>query len=109
MTTPPPPIQIRQSVQADSTDLGGAYANGMFAWHTANEFTLDFLVSAHVPQVAQAPGQNVIEAPQKLVARVRISPGMIFEVIRTINEEMGKYETNFGQIHRPGQDERPAA
>ena len=107
MTTPPSPFQVRQSVQADSADLGGVYANSMFIWHTANEFTLDFLVNAQVPQ--QAPGQNVIEAPQKLVARVRIPPGLIFDVLQTVNENMTNYEATFGPIHRPGRDEKRAA
>lgn len=109
MTTPTPQLPVRQPVHADSADLGGVYANSMFIWHTANDFTIDFLVNAQLPQIAQAPGQNVIEAPQKLVARVRISPGIIFDVLRAINDEMTNYENNFGPIHRPGQEERPAA
>lgn len=82
---------------------GGVYANALAVWHTAHEFTLDFAVHAEPPQPAQTDtGQTVIRAPHRLVARVRIPPTALFDIIRAINENMTHYESAFGQIRRPG-------
>lgn len=99
---------MRVEIQADPALVGGVYANALAIWHTGHEFTLDFIVNAQPPRPAQAPGgQNVIHAPQKMVARVRIPPGAVFEVIRALNENMTNYERVFGPIRRPGQDREP--
>jgi len=93
-------------LRAEPGLASGVYANALAVWHTAHEFTLDFMVNAQPPQPAQTPeGEPVIHAPHQLVARVRISPGVIFAVIRAINENMDNYERVFGQIQRPGQEE----
>jgi hypothetical protein len=84
---------------------GGVYANALAVWHTEHEFTLDFMVNAQPPQPATMPdGETVIRVQRQLVARVRIPPGVVFEVIRAINENMTNYEQVFGQIRRPGQE-----
>jgi Protein of unknown function (DUF3467) len=80
------------------------YANGMATWHTPHEFTFDFLVSSQPPQqVHTEEGETVIHAPQRLVARVRIPPTAVFDIIRTINQNLTMYEQKFGQIRQPGQ------
>jgi hypothetical protein len=85
--------------------VAGAYANSVAIWHTAHEFTLDFLVHAQPPtQVAAPDGTQVIQAPQKLTARVHIPPGVIFDLLRALNENMTKHEEVFGPIKRPGSD-----
>lgn len=90
-------------VHFDPAMVGGAYANSVAIWHTANEFTLDFMVHAQPPhQVAAPDGSQVIEALQELTARVRIPPGVIFDLLRALNENMTKYEQSFGPIRRPG-------
>src|SRR5262249_55197015 len=53
----------------------GAYANALAIWHTAHEFTFDFLVSSEPLQPARTEeGEEVIRAPHRLVARIRIPP-----------------------------------
>jgi hypothetical protein len=84
--------------------VGGVYANVLAIWHTAHEFTLDFLVSSQPAQPGETPeGEPIVQVPQRLVARVRIPPGVIFDVLRALNENMTNYEQTFGQIHRPGE------
>jgi hypothetical protein len=81
----------------------GTYSNAMAIWHTPHEFTFDFLVSSEPPQTAQTQdGETVIRAPHRLVARVRIPPTAVFDIIRTINQNLTLYEQNFGQIRQPG-------
>jgi len=66
-------------VQADPAMTGGVYANALAIWHTAHEFTLDFMVPSQPAQPAVTPeGQQVIRNPQRLVARVRVPPSTVF-------------------------------
>lgn len=109
MTQPPqPPLPTMIEVHGDPGQSGGVYANALSIWHTAHEFTLDFLVNSTPPQPAQTQeGQTVIRAPYQLVARVRIPPSVAFDVIRAVNENMTNFEQEFGNIRRPGQDDTP--
>lgn len=106
MSSPPgPPHRVAFELHADPSVVGGVYANALAVWHTAHEFTLDFMVNSNPPQPAQTPeGETVISAPHQLMARVRIPPGAVFEIIRAINENMTNYERVFGPIRRPGED-----
>lgn len=53
---------------------GGTYANFLSAWHTADEFTLDFCVSL--------PPDPAADAEFRLVARLKIPVTMVFEFLR---------------------------
>lgn len=55
---------------------GGRYANILGVWHTPHEFTLDFSVTLS-PQQSE-DGQPVI--PANIVARVKVSPSLVFEL-----------------------------
>jgi len=101
----PPQPRIEFESHADPALEAGAYANGLAIWHTLHEFTFDFFVSSQPPQEARTPeGELVIRAPHRLVARVRIPPTSVFDIIRTINENLTMYERKFGQIRTPGAD-----
>jgi hypothetical protein len=89
---------------ADPALEAGSYANALAIWHTSHEFTFDFLVSSAPPQPAHSAQGEVIRAPHRLVARVRVPPTAVFDIIRTINENLTMYEQRFGQIRRPGGD-----
>jgi hypothetical protein len=101
----PPPPRIEFESHADPALEAGAYANGLAIWHTVHEFTFDFFVSSGPPQEASTPGgERVIRAPHRLVARIRVPPTSVFDIIRTINQNLTLYEQKFGQIRMPGQD-----
>src|SRR5215467_6799212 len=83
----------------------GCYANGLAIWHTMHEFTFDFFVSSQPPAEARtADGEVVIRAPHRLVARIRIPPTSVFDIIRTISQNLSLYEQKFGSIRDPGPD-----
>jgi hypothetical protein len=46
----------------------------------------------------------VIRAPHRLVARVRVPPTSLFDIIRTISQNLAMYEQKFGPIRTPGTD-----
>lgn len=82
----------------------GVYANLLAIWHTQDEFTLDFAVK-QPPQIGQQQdGTEVVRVPARVVARVRVPPGQVFEIIKALNENMTHYERTFGEIRRPDAD-----
>jgi uncharacterized protein DUF3467 len=103
VSEPPAQPRIEFEPHADPSLEAGVYANGLAIWHTLHEFTFDFFVSSQPPQEARTPeGERVIRAPHRLVARVRVPPTSVFDIIRTINQNLTLYEQKFGQIRTPG-------
>ena len=75
---------------------GGAYSNMVGVWHTPHEFTLDFSVTLPVAQTEQG-----MVLPCQVVARLKVAPTLVFELMRALNENMTRYEQAFGEIRRP--------
>jgi len=103
VSDPPGQPQLAFETHADPALETGSYANALAIWHTPHEFTFDFLVSSAPPQPAKNErGEDVIRAPHRLVARIRVPPTAVFDIIRTINENLTMYEQRFGAIRAPG-------
>lgn len=85
----------------------GVYANILGVWHSPHEFTLDFSVSGQV-MPPSAPGEPAT-VPCNVVARVKVAPSLVFDLLQALNSNMTKYEQNYGEIKRPeppgGQDD----
>src|SRR5262249_27305064 len=105
VSEPPGQPRIEFEPHADPELEAGAYANGLAIWHTLHEFTFDFFASSHPRQEARtADGEVVTRAPHRLVARVRVPPTSVFDIIRTISQNLALYEQKFGPIRTPGAD-----
>jgi hypothetical protein len=63
---------------------GGVYSNNMVVSHTKEEFILDFLM------VAPPAGA--------VTARVVVSPGHMKRILSALQDNVSKYEVNFGNI-----------
>jgi len=63
---------------------GGVYSNNMVVSHTKEEFILDFLM------VAPPAGA--------VTARVVVSPGHMKRILAALQDNVSKYEKNFGNI-----------
>lgn len=83
-----PSVQGGQStqIQIKATDekLRGEYSNMMQILHTKEEFVLDFL--------------NIFPPTGTLNARIILSPGHLKRMQKAIEENLQKYETQFGKI-----------
>jgi len=75
-----------QQIQVKISDeiLRGAYANAMSVAHTKEEFILDFL--------------NLFPPQGSINARVIMSPGHLKRVVAALEDNLKKYEENFGKI-----------
>jgi hypothetical protein len=105
VSEPPAQPRIEFEPHADPALEAGAYANGLAIWHTLHEFTFDFFVSSQPPTETQtAEGETVIRAPHRLVARIRVPPTSVFDIIRTISQNLALYEQKFGPIRTPTAD-----
>lgn len=79
----------------------GHYANVLGVWHTPHDFTLDFSVT--LPPVAPSDPNELPVIPCQIVSRVKVAPSLIFDLLRTLNENMTRYEAQYGEIQRLGQ------
>ena len=63
---------------------GGEYANAMQVSHTKEEFLLNFL--------------NIVPPSGRVVGKIITSPGHLKKIIRALEENLKKYEQNFGSV-----------
>jgi hypothetical protein len=82
MSQPPPSIQVKLTDDV----LGGVYSNSMQVSHTREEFVLDFM--------------SIFPPAGKVTARVIISPGHMKRIILALEENLRKYELQFGPIQQ---------
>lgn len=74
--------------------MKGAYANMMSVAHSKEEFVLDFM------NVFPAQRAGIVSS------RVLVSPGHMKRIFKALQENLEKYEKNFGKIEEaksPGQ------
>ena len=77
------------------------YANILGVWFSPYEFALDWgLTEPIVPEDPDNP-TSPLRIPVSLVARVRLPTTLVFDVLRSLNEAMTRYEAMFGEIRRP--------
>lgn len=84
MSEQPTPQQIQ--IKAEEKELLGQYSNLAVINHNAEEFTLNFIYL--FPNVPQG----------KLVASIIVSPGHAKRLLRALEENLGRYEAQFGPI-----------
>ena len=96
---------MRQELEVSIADdlRGGVYANVLMVWHTAHEFTLDFVATEPGREGRDPQGEAVAKIPARVTARVKVPPGVLFDIMRALNTNMTLYEQQFGAIRRPGE------
>lgn len=93
---PVPQNQGQQQIQIKITDdvLKGVPANMMAVSHSKEEFVLDFM------NIYPAQGQGIV------TSRIVTSPGHMKRVLLALQDNVKKYESQFGKIEEaaaPGQ------
>jgi hypothetical protein len=75
----------------------GFYADFASIWHTPETFVLDFAVLKRPPQTATAPdGSANLVFPTRVVARVRLPPAQIFELMKALEQQLTMWERERG-------------
>lgn len=96
MTTEPndqPPLHFELTISESLAP--GTYANFLGVWHTAHEFTLDFAVTQPPGPGQLQDGTVVTRVPCQVVARVKVPPSVLFDFLRTLNENLDQWERTF--------------
>jgi hypothetical protein len=78
--------QQQVQIKADEKDLVGQYSNLAIIHHNAEEFTMNFIYV--FPTVQQG----------KLMASIIVSPGHAKRLLRALEENIDRYEAQFGPI-----------
>lgn len=91
----------------------GVYANGVGVWFTQTDFTLDFVVNLPPEVGTDAEGMQLVLSPQEVVARVKLPPPLVFQVMRNLSTNLDRYEQQYGAIQEfagptLGTEETPA-
>jgi hypothetical protein len=76
--------------------VAGSYANVVSVWHTPHDFAIDFAVN-------QPYASNPESLAVQVVARVRIPPTIVLDLLRALNDNLGQYEDTIGPVIRPGE------
>jgi hypothetical protein len=95
------PIPRRLSLSSTPEVEAGVYADFVSVWHQPHLFVLDFSVHTNPPQVIEVSGQKVVNVPARMVARVRIRPEQIFEIMKALNQQLSRWEKEQGRSTRP--------
>lgn len=84
---------------------GGAYADAVMVWSSQYGFTLDFVAPVQPVPAQDEHGRPVFR--QRVGARVRIPPAVIFPLMRALNEQLERFEREHGQIQPQGGGDVP--
>jgi len=76
---------------------GGAYADFVRAWHTKDAFVLDF---ANLVEPVRTEDDAVL-LNATVVARVRIPPAQVFELMKALEQQLSAWEKETGQRQAP--------
>jgi hypothetical protein len=79
----------------------GVYANTVTVWHSPYEFALDWGLMEAPQAVNVDDPTSPLRIPGAVIARVRIPVGLVFDVMRALNQSMTRYEAIFGEIRGP--------
>ncbi len=80
---------------------GGVYASFANLWHGPDVFTIDFAALAAPPvRIDDDHGQPYNQIQTRIVARVRIPPGQVFELMKALEIQLSAWESETGQ--KPG-------
>jgi len=98
---PPEPVQQVQ-LNVPPEKIAGYYANVVSVWNTPYDFAIDFCINQ---PYAAGPGAMAAQ----VVARVRIPPTLVFDLLQALNQNLGQYEELYGKLKRPGETEEEDA
>lgn len=74
----------QMQIKADDDVLKGVYANALQISHTKDEVIFDFL--------------NIVPPQGQMVSRVMTSPGHAKRILNALNDNLKKYEAQFGKL-----------
>jgi hypothetical protein len=86
-------IEIAPDVEA------GVHADFASIWHTPHTFVLDFASLRRPAELTEDAdtGQQVVVLPTRIVARVKIPPDQVFELMKALEKQLTTWEQETGR------------
>lgn len=97
-----PAREQRFEIEVSGDVEAGVHADFASIWHTQDTFVLDFASLRRPPYLTEDAdaGRQVAVMPVRVVARVKIPPGQVFELMKALEAQLSAWETDTGR--RPG-------
>jgi len=77
--------------------VAGVHADFVSAWHTPDTFVLDFATLVQAAHPATDPdGNKFVQLDAQIVARVKIPPGQVFEIMKALEKQLSAWEKETG-------------
>ena len=95
---PIPPHRVE--VTTPDQQVAGVAADLVGVWHTADSFVLDFSAFADPARVLVEDGVDVLVQKAQVVARVRIPPSQVFEIMKALEQQLSAWEAETGRAPR---------
>lgn len=79
--------------------IDGHYADFANVWHTSDVFVMDYVALAQPPREGRHPesGEAVTIVPARVVSRIRIPPGQVFELAKALTRQLEAWEQETGR------------
>jgi len=90
----------RVEVVTPPAQVAGVAADLVGVWHTAESFVLDFGAFADPARMEVEDGVEVLVQRAQVVARVRIPPSQVFEVMKALEQQLSAWEHETGRAPR---------
>jgi hypothetical protein len=92
----------RVDIRTPEGQIAGVAADLVGVWHTAESFVLDFSAFADPARLETQNGVDVLVQRAQVVARVRIPPSQVFEIMRALELQLTAWEQETGRsTHQP--------
>jgi len=98
------PLEHRVEISVPPESEVGVFAGLASVWRTQDSFVLDFATETQPPEVLQddESGMPYVHVPARVVARVRVPPGQIWELMKALEQNLSAYERDTGEgAHGP--------
>ena len=94
----PPPNHV--TLDVPESVAAGQYADFAGVWHTDDVFVFDFAALRSAPGPMQtAEGQVVNLIQGQVVARVKMPPAQVWELMKALNEQLAAWEAKTGRAY----------
>lgn len=75
----------------------GAFADFVGVWHTPDTFVFDFAALIAPPEdILNEMGEEITHLQSRIVARVRVPPAQIIEIMKALNHQLDAWEKETG-------------
>lgn len=110
MTEQQQPPEQRFEIEIGEDVEPGVHADFASLWHTPDTFVLDFASLRRMPEggVDEDTGRQIIKLPTRIVARVKVPPKQVFELMKALERQLSLWEVETGQRKADEPPEEPS-